>query len=99
MATKTISIDLEAYERLSQARRTPRESFSRVIKRAIWPAPPGTGLALLEALKAVEPLNEETLLRLEAAQAEDRQQPAPEVTEIRIPREGDGPPLPHALRP
>jgi predicted CopG family antitoxin len=34
--TKTISIDLEAYERLRRARRSRSESFSMVIKRATW---------------------------------------------------------------
>jgi predicted CopG family antitoxin len=34
MATKTISIDVEAYERLS-AVRTENESFSQVIKRVV----------------------------------------------------------------
>lgn len=37
MATKTISIDLEAYERLRRAR-VGDESFSRVIKRVVRPA-------------------------------------------------------------
>jgi hypothetical protein len=37
MATKTISLKIEAWERLRQARRTPDESFSDVVLRAEWP--------------------------------------------------------------
>lgn len=37
MATKTISLKLEAWERLKRARRTPDESFSDVVLRAQWP--------------------------------------------------------------
>lgn len=37
MATKTITIDMEAYRRLVKARREKDESFSRVIKRLITP--------------------------------------------------------------
>lgn len=33
MATKTISLDLVAYESLCRLRREPRESFSKVIRR------------------------------------------------------------------
>jgi hypothetical protein len=75
MATKTISIDLEAYERLCRARRWPGESFSRVIKRAAWASPPRSGAALLEALEGLPPLDADTLRRLEEAQAGD---PPPE---------------------
>ncbi len=71
MATKTISIDLEAYERLDRARRSPGESFSKVIKRATWSAPSHTAGALLGALATVPPLDDEELRRLEAAQAAD----------------------------
>ena len=51
MATKTISIDLQAYERLRNARLTPDESFSKVIKRAVWPPAPRTAAAMLAALE------------------------------------------------
>jgi len=34
MATKTISIDMEAYDKLVRSRATPKESFSSVIKRS-----------------------------------------------------------------
>jgi predicted CopG family antitoxin len=36
MATKTFSVDEEAYLRLVRAKRDRRESFSTVIKRARW---------------------------------------------------------------
>ena len=50
MATKTISVRLEAYERLKRARRFPDESFSEVISRAVWPNQTVTGGELLERL-------------------------------------------------
>lgn len=75
MPTKTISIDLEAYERLRRARLDPRESFSRVIKRALWAAPARTAGSLVKAFAARSPMDDETLDRLEAAQAAD---PRPE---------------------
>jgi hypothetical protein len=71
MATKTISIDIEAWERLRRARTSPKESFSMVIKRAQWPTPPKTAAAMLRALAEVPTVPEETLDHLEAAQAAD----------------------------
>ena len=70
-ASITISIDLEAYERLRRARQARDESFSMVIKRAVWPEPPRTAGALLNALASLPPLEEDVLTRLEQAQRED----------------------------
>ena len=71
MATKTISIDLEAYERLSRARLSPKDSFSRVIKRAKWEMPAKTCADLLQSLADMPTVADDVLERLERAQAED----------------------------
>ncbi len=47
MSTKTISVKVEAYERLRAARRYPTESFSEVVLRATWPESTTTGEAFL----------------------------------------------------
>ena len=71
--TKTISVHLEAYERLRAARRFPGESFSDVILRARWPERVLQGRDLLEAMRARGPLlGAETLERLERLQREDQ---------------------------
>jgi predicted CopG family antitoxin len=82
MATKTISLKLDAYERLRAARRTPDESFSRVILRATWPETTATGAELLEHYRRHGPfLSEEGIERIEwlkadAQPAEDKWRPA-----------------------
>jgi NADH-quinone oxidoreductase subunit D len=38
VATKTISLELDAYERLKRAKRSPRESFTEVVRRLPLPA-------------------------------------------------------------
>ena len=73
MATKTISLDLEAYERLRAARRSPNESFSQVIKRAHWRNEAATAAALLDALAELPPVDSDVLARLDEAQAADVQ--------------------------
>jgi predicted CopG family antitoxin len=72
MATKTLSVDLEAYERLRAARLDQRESFSKVIKRAIWPAETGTAADLLVwRQKSGDLVSEEVLDSLDAEQESD----------------------------
>lgn len=71
MATKTISVDLEAYERLRAARRSPDESFSRVIKRAHWRDDTRTAAALLDALAGTPVVDADVLARLDEAQQAD----------------------------
>lgn len=71
MATKTISIDLVAYERLRKARLRPDESFSQVIRRARWKEAGATGASLLEALRITPVPPRAVIDRLERAQRED----------------------------
>jgi predicted CopG family antitoxin len=54
MATKTISLDADAYQLLVREKRDPRESFSRVIRRVFSERPATTAGQLLEAMKAFE---------------------------------------------
>ncbi|MBI4862264.1 MAG: hypothetical protein HY815_18700 [Candidatus Riflebacteria bacterium] len=62
MATKTISIDLEAYRRLARAR-SGDESFSRVIKRVV--RPPFDLEAYLSRIDA-QPMSPEAIEAIEA---------------------------------
>ena len=71
VATKTISIDLEAYERLRAARRAPNESFSHVIKRAHWRDEARTAASLLDALADLPIVGDDVLARLDEAQHAD----------------------------
>ncbi len=54
MATKTISIEIDAYELLVRERKDPKESFSRVIRRVLSERPALTAGDLLDAMKAFE---------------------------------------------
>jgi predicted CopG family antitoxin len=71
MATKTISVDLTAYHRLSAARRQAGESFSSVIRRAEWPSSGGRGSDLITLLASLKPSPPEVLKTLDANQTLD----------------------------
>ena len=71
MATKTISVDLEAYNVLCSARAEAKESFSRVIKRGHWETNGKTCGDLLRALENGPCATEEEIAFLERAQLED----------------------------
>jgi hypothetical protein len=72
MATKTISLKLDAYERLKRARRSPDESFSDVVLRATWPEETVSGAALLKKYRDRGPwLSDADLSRIEAMKVAD----------------------------
>jgi len=74
MATKTISVDLEAYERLRRAKSNKRESFSKVIKRAVWEPSAGTAGHLLKSVRSAaadETLSKAVLDKLDQLQELD----------------------------
>jgi hypothetical protein len=68
MATKTISLRIEAWERLRAA-----ESFSEVILRAQWPGSATSARDYLAACRRQGPtLSPESLRRIEQLDSEDR---------------------------
>lgn len=77
MATKTISLELDAYERLVHAKHGRRDSFSSVVRRAHWDDEPMTGATLLDLMremiaKGESLLSEADLDRMDAAQRHPR---------------------------
>ena len=51
MKFKTISLSEDAYKILKKAKRSPRESFTEVVKRASWDEPADTMGEALELLE------------------------------------------------
>lgn len=71
MGTKTISLRIDAYERLRAARRDPGESFTQVVLRATWPEVSTTGRDLLRYLEEHGPtFSESGLERIERLKRE-----------------------------
>jgi predicted CopG family antitoxin len=67
MSVKTISLKLEAYERLRAARRYPTESLSEVVLRPTWPEDTLTARELLERARSRGPwFSDGELDRIEA---------------------------------
>ena len=74
MATKTVSITVDAYEKLRSARRYPSESFTQVILRATWPEDTITAAELLSRLdNTPAPFTAEELDAIERAKTEKRE--------------------------
>ncbi|MPZ54437.1 MAG: hypothetical protein GEU79_17205 [Acidimicrobiia bacterium] len=66
MPSKTISLRIEAYEKLKDARRFPGESFSQVVLRAQWHDEGMTGAELLRHYRDHGPFfSEDGLDRIE----------------------------------
>ena len=81
MPTKTISLELDAYERLAAARIEPREPFSSVVRRAQWDKPAMTGAKVLDYVEQMMrdstcPFSEAELDAMDAAQAASRSSPS-----------------------
>jgi len=73
MPTKTISLKLEAYDRLRRARRYAGESFSNVVMRAHWDDEAVTAAEYLRIVRERGPLyTAEELERVEDVKAADR---------------------------
>jgi predicted CopG family antitoxin len=71
MATKTITLELDAYEKLKAAKRG-RESFSSVVRRCLIPSGSKTGPALMDYLRSrPEYLTESELDAIESIDQRD----------------------------
>lgn len=62
MATKTITLELDAYEKLRKAKRSERESFSEVVRRARWDDPVTTGAEVLARLRELRSRHPDSFL-------------------------------------
>ncbi len=75
MATKTITLEIDAYEKLRHQKR-PGESFTEVVRRAAFPETPLTGAALLSHY--LETSHRTRDAYLESVELAERQDPPPD---------------------
>ncbi len=79
MATKTISLELDAYDKLKAAKSSEKESFSSVVRRARFDEVPATGAAILARIKELGAggrlASDKSLGYLETASGEDSRSP------------------------
>jgi hypothetical protein len=83
MATKTITLELDAYEKLRRAKRSDRESFSEVVRRARWDDPASTGPGILAHLAELRQRHPDSFLSddvLDRMDERARARPARAVT-------------------
>lgn len=72
MATETITLELDAYERLKAAKRSPGESFSEVVRRICIPRAAYSAGQLMAARKISGPvLSEPDCDAIDAVNAEN----------------------------
>jgi hypothetical protein len=78
MAIKTISLELDAYEKLKRAKRG-RESFSAVIRRATFDEEESTGNSILRETKSLyqakRPVTKKTLAYWDQVDSDERDDP------------------------
>ena len=72
MAVKTISLEMDAYEKLRRAKRAPRESFSNVVRRARWDDLPPDARSVLADLRTLAREHPEVLLAPDVLRALER---------------------------
>ena len=72
MGTKTISLKVEAYNRLRAARRYADESFSEVVLRATWPEDTVTAGDFLRLVRAGARLSDDEVSHIEELKRLDR---------------------------
>jgi len=75
MATKTISIELDAYEHLRRARRHERESFSSVVRRANFATAIHSGASILEKMKSLPPVPDSAFAHWDRMESEESARP------------------------